>query len=150
MSQSLDPKSWEASEICLTTQRLISKVNDIKGYLPPHNLHRTLDPIIYQVSDLTCRSRDQFKYIGRLEEENGVLRKAKRATFELLKLEKEREKCRIVLETAEMKGYGEKNVQEAHVRFQVCKSEVVRARTEAENAKEALLEWIKKEAECRI
>lgn len=79
-----------------------------------------------------------------------MLRKAKRATFELLKLEKEREKCRIVLETAEMKGYGEKNAQEAHVRFQVCKNEVVRARTEAENAKEALLEWIKKEAECRI
>lgn len=78
------------------------------------------------------------------------MRRAKRTAFEMLKLGKEKERCRGALELTEKQGHGRKHVQDTHTRLQVCEREVTRARGEAESAKEALLEWIKKEAECRI
>lgn len=84
----------------------------------------------------------QFYYIKRLEEENGVLRRAKKTLFEMLKLEKEQEKFRVAWEKAE-KERQEEVVENAHIRFSFDKFKVVRAREEAESAKEALMEWVR-------
>lgn len=150
MSQTINPNSYEATETSLSIHRLHTKILGLKEYLPLHNIHRLLDPIIYQITEITYRSRDQFNYIKRLEEENGVLRRAKRTTFDALKGEKELERVRVLWENALKEGYGEEVVREAELRVHDCKREVVRARGEAESAREALLEWVRREAECRI
>lgn len=146
----VSPKNWELSEIFLITKRLRDKIDDVKAFIPSHSYHKILDPIWDQYSNLFQYMHTQFDHIKRLEEENSVIRRAKRTMFEMLKLEKEQERFRVVWEKAEKEGQDEEVVKEARMRFHVYQQEVVRAREEAENAKEALLEWVREEAECRI
>jgi hypothetical protein len=146
----LDPASWEASESYQTIQRLRAKISNLTEYIPSHLYHRVIDPINTQIADLYRRLCTQHDHITKLEYENGVLNRLKRADMKICKLEREEEELRAMrVKNMWLQGKDITFVDNEGLVVEKIR-ELGEARVGFEEARRVFGEWVRKESECRL